>query len=161
MRERAYELVELLGNPDRIRAERLKARELKALYSGYGGGSVPAPPPKPSSGDGSSRDFRSSNSPRHWDEAHRATRSVGARGGGGGGNFGRDDIGDEWAAAYERSPSPSPVWRQSGHDRTQSVGSDTIDFDTGREEYSGRLSRYQEKEKAEAAALAAGSRARR
>lgn len=152
MREKARELVDLLGNPDRIRAERLRTRDLKNQYSGYGSAAAPAPPlpPKPSSfggsgGGDSSREFHSSSSPRNWDESDRDDGGY---------------VGDEWSAAYDRSPSPPAVipGHFEGHRRTSSTGSDKIDFDAGREEYSGRLSRYKEQEKREAAAQAAGGR---
>lgn len=153
MREKARELVDLLGNPDRIRVERLRARDLKNQYTSYGNASSSAPPlpPKPSSfggggggGGSSSLEFHSSRSPRNWDESQRD-----------GGGY----IGDEWSAAYDRSPSPPAAipGRFAGHGRTLSTGSDKIDFDAGREEYGERLSRYQEQEKREAAAHAAGA----
>lgn len=133
--------MDLMGNPDRVRAERLKARDLKAQYSGYG---ARAPTRLTT---GSSRELPSS------------PRDYSASGGGG-----RDsgEISDDWRAGYDRSPTPPHIEarRVVGRDRTSSIGSDKIDFDAGREGYSGRLTRYQEQERREAS-LSSGSRARR
>lgn len=145
VREKAREMVDLLQSPERVRFERLRARNLKAQYSGYGSQG----PSRPSLGDydSSSRDLSSS-------------RKVGGGTGGGGRDSG--DISDDWTAGYDRSPTPPSVEarRVEGHRRTSSTGSDKIDFYAGREEYSGRLSRYQEKERKEAS-LGSGSRSRR
>lgn len=146
--------MDLLGNPDRIRSERLRARDLKNQYTAYdgsgsSGGYAPASVPDPSSS--SAREFHSSSSSRDWD---RPQRDVPASGG---------YVGDEWSAGYDRSPSPPAVLPRAvggarGHGRNLSTGSDKIDFDSGREGYSGRLSQYQEQERREAAAQAEGER---
>lgn len=131
----------LISNPDRVHAERRKAKDLRAQYTGYGADI----PPRLSAGSGrsgSSRDFPSS-SPRD---------SYADRGSTGGGGQGRDsgDISDDWTAGYDRSPTPPPIEARRVIGRGSGGRSQSIDFDEGREGYSGRLSRYQEQEKREA-----------
>lgn len=130
VRDKSRELVSLLGNPDLIQAQRRNARDLKPQYNGYGGDM----PRRLSGGSGGS------SRPPHD-----------SSGGGGGRNSG--EISDDWRAGYDRSPTPPHV------DARRVVGgrSESIDFDEGREGYSGRLSRFQEQEKREAS-LALGGR---
>lgn len=151
MRERARDLLDLLRNPDRIRAERLKARELKEQYSGHG-------PSSYFKSSESSRDLGPvSSGADEWGDGG----GAGSRGRGGSGGRGEGrDLNDDWAAGYERSPSPSPPPSRGrpSHSRTSSVGSDRIDFDTGRGGYSERLSAFQEQEKREAVLAATRGR---
>lgn len=140
VREKAQDLANLLGNPDRIQAERRRAKDLRAQYSGYGASD---PPRLSSSGGGgggsSSRDIPPS----------RPYESSAGRGGGGGRSSG--EISDDWRAGYDRSPTPPPIEaRRVIGGRGVGDRSESINFDEGREEYSGRLSRYQEQEKREA-----------
>ncbi|CAM9466513.1 unnamed protein product, partial [Laminaria digitata] len=142
VREKAQELADLIGNPDRVRAERLKARDLKAQYSGYGAHMSPRP------STGSSRDI---SSPR--DDAHGDSAGSGGRYSG--------EISDDWRAGYDRSPTPPDLdWQRAIGGNGGGAISDKIDFDAGREGYSGRLSQYQEKERREAS-QAGSSRSRR
>lgn len=147
MREKAQDLASLIGNPDRVHAERRRAKDLRAQYSGYGADV----PPRLSSGSGggggsgssSSRDFPSST-PRDTYQADK-----------GGGAHGRDsgEISEEWTAGYDRSPTPPAIEarRVIGRSSGGAGGrSQSIDFDEGREGYSGRLRGYQEQEKREA-----------
>lgn len=117
-----------------MRAERLKARDLKAQYSGYG----------------SSMDF--SSLPNAHGEI--SDTAAGARYSG--------EISDDWRAGYDRSPTPPEMEGQRAIGGNGNGGpiSGKIDFDAGREGYSGRLSQYQEKERREAS-QAGSSRSRR
>lgn len=142
MREKARDLLELLSEPERIREERLKARDLKAQYSGYGSGTLTKH---------SSSKLDMGSSPR--DLSDRVSRSVESV-----------NVEDDWRAGYSRSPSPVPVesGRALGRDSVGSGGSDKIDFDAGREFYSSRISRFQEQERREASlSSGGGSGARR
>ena len=159
MREKARGLLDLLSNPDRIRAERLKARDLKAQYSGYGSGALSRsasarPRPSTSSSGSSSTALGHVTSTRDFSD--KAPQSRGSSGSGGG-------EAEVWRAGYSRSPSPAPLEasRVLGRDSVGSSGSDKIDFDTGREFYSSRISRFQEQERREASLSAGGTRARR
>lgn len=133
MREKARDLLELLSEPERIREERLKARDLKAQYSGYGSGTLTKH---------SSSKLDMGPSPR--DRSVKVSRSV--------------EVEDDWRAGYSRSPSPVPVesGRALGRDSVSSGGSDKIDFDAGREFYSSRISRFQEQERREASLSSGG-----
>ncbi|CAM9443166.1 unnamed protein product [Ectocarpus sp. 6 AP-2014] len=135
IREQSRELVNLMGNPDLVQAQRRNARDLKPQYNGYGG----EVPPRLSGGRGSGA--RSSHD------------SSGGGGGGDGGGRNSGEINEDWRAGYDRSPTPPQV------DARRVVGgrSESIDFDEGREGYSGRLSRFQEQERREAS-LASGGR---
>ncbi|CAM9451354.1 unnamed protein product [Scytosiphon promiscuus] len=141
VREKAQDLASLVRNPDRIHAERRRAKDLRSQYSGYGADV----PPRLSSGSGSSggtREFPSSV-PRD---------TYVSRGVAGGGGQGRDsgEISDDWTAGYDRSPTPPPIEARRVIGRDSGGRSQSIDFDEGREGYSGRLSQYQEQEKREA-----------
>lgn len=133
MREKARNLLKLLSEPEKIREERLKARDLKAQYSGYGSGTLTKI---------SSSKLDMGPSPK--DRSDRVSRSV--------------DPDNAWRAGYSRSPSPIPVesGRVLGRDSVSSGGSDKIDFDAGREFYSSRISRFQEQERREASLSSGG-----
>ncbi|CAM9696630.1 unnamed protein product, partial [Hapterophycus canaliculatus] len=64
VREKAQDLANLMSNPDRIQAERRKAKDLRAQYSGYGG-DVPPRLSAGGGGGGSSRNFSSSSRDPH------------------------------------------------------------------------------------------------
>ncbi|CBJ31753.1 conserved unknown protein [Ectocarpus siliculosus] len=136
VREKARELVSLMDNPDLIQAQRRNARDLKSQYNGYGGDM----PPRLSGGSGGGS--------RHPHDSS---------GGGGGSGRNSGEISDDWRAGYDRSPTPPQI------DARRAVGgrSESIDFDEGREGYSGRLSRFQEQEKREAKLVSGGRRGSR
>ncbi len=121
--------MELLNNPDRIQAERRKAKDLRSHGGGGGrGGSYLDVPPS-----------------RPYDSyADRGSGGIGAGGRSSG------EISDDWRAGYDRSPTPPAI------DTRRAIGggggrSESIDFDEGREGYSSRLSRFQEQERQQAA----------
>ncbi|CAM9105169.1 unnamed protein product [Choristocarpus tenellus] len=131
VREKAANLTQLLGSPELIRSERLKARDLKSKFIGYS-----ATDPQVNE-----RGSYSSSQARRQ-ELERGNGSAGS-------DFGSDELNydaDDWAAGYDRSPPPS-ISGDGHRDSVTSGQSDKIDFDTGREEYSSRLSRYKLQEK--------------
>lgn len=133
VREKAQDLADLLGNTDRIHAERRKAKDLRSQYGGYGA----SEPPRLSSGSGEDRGS--------------SRDSYGGGGGGGGGGRSSGEVNDDWRAGYDRSPTPPPVEpRRSVGSGSEPSRSESIDFDEGRQGYSGRLSQYQEQERREA-----------
>lgn len=136
-------MANLLGNPDRIHAERRRAKDLRSQYSGYGASDLPR---LSSSGGGGTLGGGSSS---RSIPASRPFESSADRGGGGRSS---GEIGDEWGAGYDRSPTPPPIEARRVLGGRGGIGdrSESINFDEGREEYSGRLSRYQEQERREA-----------
>ncbi|CAN0355111.1 unnamed protein product, partial [Pylaiella littoralis] len=138
IREKAQDLANLLGNTDRIYAERRKAKDLRSQYGGYGASDPPRFSSSGGGGGGGGGDYSSRDFPA---DPPRDSYS-------GGGGMGRSsgEMSDDWRAGYDRSPTPPLVESQ------RSVGSrsESIDFDEGRQGYSGRLSQYQEQERREA-----------
>ncbi|CAM9097921.1 unnamed protein product [Discosporangium mesarthrocarpum] len=124
VRDRADALSQLLANPERIQAERMRARDMRGTFTAVA----------------SHSDWREPN------ERDRGSGSVGR-------GYGSDDVSldaNEYVAGYDASPPRSG----SVHDYRDSVESDRsdkIDFDAGRANYSNRLSYYKDKGKSEPA----------
>ena len=151
VRERSRDLASLLTNPDRIQAERRKAKDLRSQYGRGGGGRGGG-----RGGGGGGSSFRDVPASRPSD----SYADRGGRGGGGAEGRSSGEVSDDWRAGYDRSPTPPMVdtrraigggggggggGRGGGHGRSES-----IDFDQGREGYSSRLTRYQEQERQQA-----------
>ncbi|KAJ1024187.1 hypothetical protein NDA16_003026 [Ustilago loliicola] len=99
VRNRAKELADLLGDVDRIRQERRKARSNKTKYTGGGNGEfVP----------GSGTRYGGFGSDSYYAGGGAAGAGAGSSSGGGGGGISRDSFEEYDAGDYEETPAARP-----------------------------------------------------
>lgn len=100
VRNRAKEIADILGDVDRIRQERRKARSNKNKYTGGGNGEF-----VPGSGTGRYGGFGSDS---YWAGGGVAPGAGSSSGGGGGGSAARESFEEYDAGDYEETPAERP-----------------------------------------------------